>query len=380
MAFNSLKSKLPSGTDTSDWPADITSPYGQAWLAKEKNEAMFNNDTAKNASKMAEDTYNNLQKGAQSNQENAEAMKAKAEAGIQPSIATRNLAEANKYNADAMKARQEGVPNAGNMVAGVDITGVHKLSDVPPRYQGVVSGLSDGTIQINSLPSRTSPTQLGRTDALALAKAINPNYDERIATQTNKTITDYAPQGYAGKQIGSLGAIAEHTQMLRSAQAQLAQGNIPALNSMANSLGASIGNSPKNTYDNMLNVYSEEVGKNFSGNNPTEGGARRYASNLSSNMSPQQAKAAFDTLDTAVVGKLQPFDQAYFNASGKHLTDTNLLTPAAKGLISKAQQGNQQNNQQGQQQMSRTKVNPANNKTYYLHPDGNYYLAPAGGQ
>ena len=122
--MNSLKNQAAgNGIDTTSWPPDISSAYGQAWLAKEQNEALQNNQTAKNASKAAEDFANNKLHLAQAGNQSAEATKNTAEAGVQPSITAKNNADAFKAYQEGLKAKQEaagGVGGAGSLPARTD--------------------------------------------------------------------------------------------------------------------------------------------------------------------------------------------------------------------------------------------------------------------
>ena len=319
LLYNSVKQRAQSaGLDISTWPADIKSPAGQAWVTQQEEEARLNNQTAVAASKRAENAMSELKTKAQIGLIGAQQ-------AVQPSIAAKNLAE-------AAKARGEGggagaAPGGGGAVQTID--------DVPAQYRGMVQKLASGELQLSDLPARTGPGQVPKTQFMSWVSQLYPEWDSRLSAQSKKTVMDYSPSGTSGKAITSLGAIAEHTQILRQAYQAMQNGDIPTLNKLAGSIGAEVGGSAKTTYNTMASVYAGEVDKFMSGNNPTEGGARTWAHNLNYGMSPKQAQGAFDTLDTAVVGKLQPYDQAYFNATKKHLTDTDLLTPAAKGLASR---------------------------------------------
>ena len=124
LTYNNLKNQAAgNGIDTTSWPPDISSAYGQAWLAKEQNEALQNNQTAKNASKAAEDFANNKLHLAQAGNQSAEATKNTAEAGVQPSITAKNNADAFKAYQEGLKAKQEaagGVGGAGSLPARTD--------------------------------------------------------------------------------------------------------------------------------------------------------------------------------------------------------------------------------------------------------------------
>ena len=330
--FGNLKARASqAGADVSTWPTGPDDPNFKPWVAQQGEEARMNANTAQQASKRAEDAYNDLKAKAEAGKDQAQGEEAQAKAGTEPSIR-------NKNNADAFKLYQEGLKTkaeAGNLTAGGTGGVVTRLEDVPAQYQPMVQDLASGKLQISDLPARTGAGQISRNQFISWASQVYPGWDPRLSAQSKKTIMDYAPNGTAGKQITSFGAVAEHTQMLRQAFDQMNNGNIPALNALAGTMGAAVGDSSKTTYNNMAAVYAGEVDKAFSGNNPTEGGAKTWAHNLNYSMSPKQANDAFNVLDTAVTGKLQPIDQAYYNASGKHLSDTNLLTPAAKNLAGK---------------------------------------------
>ena len=327
--FGNLKSRATQmGADTSGWPTGPDDPNFKPWVQQQGEEARMNANTAKEASKRAEDAFNAQKADAEAGKDTAQGLEAQAKAGTEPSIRAKNNADAFKLYQEGLKAKAEA--NMVGQTGGV----VKTMDDVPAQYQPMVQDLASGKLQISDLPARTGTGQISRQQFLSWTTQLFPGWDPRLSAQSKKTIMDFSPNGQSGKQVTSFGAIAEHTQILRQAYDAMNNGSIPALNAMAGTIGAAVGDSPKTTFNNMASVYAGEIDKTFSGNNPTEGGAKTWAHNLNYSMSPKQAKGAFDVLDTAVTGKLQPIDQAYYNASGKHLADTNLLTPAAKNLAS----------------------------------------------
>ena len=330
--FGNLKDRATQmGADTTTWPSGPSDPNFQPWVQQQGEEARMNANTAKEASKRAEDAFNEQKAQAEAGKDTAQGLEAQAKAGTEPSIRNKNNADAFKLYQEGLKAKTE----AANLGIGGTNGIVSKLEDVPAQYQPMVQDLASGKLQISDLPARTGAGQISRNQFLSWTSQVYPGWDPRLSAQSKKTIMDFSPNGQSGKQVTSFGAIAEHTQILRQAYDAMNNGSIPALNAMAGTIGAGVGDSPKTTFNNMASVYAGEIDKTFSGNNPTEGGARTWSHNLNYSMSPKQAKGAFDVLDTAVTGKLQPIDQAYYNASGKHLADTNLLTPAAKNLASR---------------------------------------------
>jgi len=314
-----LKQAKAQGLDVSSLQGtDLSTPEGQVKLDYLNKAAQADAATGTASLAVAKNANDTLKAQAAAQLQGAQVSEVPSKIGL-------NQAEAAKALADAAKAKQESAWLAGS---GSGLP-------VPSQYQGIVDKLASGQLQLSDLPARTGLGQVPKTQLLAWTIGQHPDWNPSMNAQQKKTITDFAPNGTSGKAIASLGAIAEHTQLLRQSYDAMQNGDIPTLNKLAGSLGAEVGGSAKTTYDNMASVYAGEVDKAFSGNNPTEGGAKTWAHNLNYGMSPAQAKGAFDILDNAVVGKMQPFDQAYYNAAGKHLSDTNLLTPAAKGLAGK---------------------------------------------
>jgi hypothetical protein len=150
-----------------------------------------------------------------------------------------------------------------------------------------------------------------------------------------KTVVDYGTQGGAGKSLISLGAIAEHAGMARQAYTAMNNYDTPALNSIANSLGVAVGKNPKTTYNAIATILADENDKFFSGNRSSVEGRAKYEKLYASNASPDQAGGVFDQVEQAVIGRIRGYDQPYFNATHKHLTETGLLPQPAIDLINK---------------------------------------------
>ena len=320
-AFNfMLQQAEKQGLDVSSLKGtDLSTPEGQAKLDYLNKAAQADAATGAANLAVAKNTTDRLKANSEIGLQGAQASEIPSKIGL-------NNAQSAKAYADAAKTKQEAAGQSGSGA----------VSSISPQNQGIVDKLASGDLQLSDLPARTGPGQVPKAQYLAWTIQQHPDWNPSMNAQQKKTILDYAPNGTAGKALTTLGAVAEHTQLLRQSFDAMQNGDIPMLNKLAGSMGAEVGGSAKTTYNNMASVYAGEVDKAFSGNNPTEGGAKTWAHNLNYGMSPAQAKGAFDILDNAVVGKMQPYDQAYYNATkGKHLADTDLLTPAAKGLAGK---------------------------------------------
>jgi len=307
-----------NGTDTSTWPPDVTNEQGQAWLQNRINDARVDAEKSKEVLEDVDKRINDK--------------KADSEIKVQAAQAANQYAEAAKNRAEAAKLQAEtvGAPGTGGVVT--------KLEDVPIQYRGTVDKLLSNEITLTQIPAKTRPGEPTRSQyiswATQIARATGTEFHPQQAIQQQKALADFAPNGTSGKAITSLGAFAEHIQLLRQYQKALAQHDMPTINALQNKISTTFGGAAADAYKTLAHVTAGEADKFMSGNNPTESGAAKWEGTLSLNMSPEQAAAVFGGLTKAIQGKLQPLDQAYNNATNgrKHLVDSNLLTPAAKEL------------------------------------------------
>jgi hypothetical protein len=139
--YNNIKTRAAAaGENVSSWPTSAQDPNFQPWIAQQGEEARTNINTAKEASKRAEDAFNSLKAKAEANRDDGQALEAQAKAETEPTIAALNNAKAqtestvgslnnaktqtessirNKNNAEAFKAYQDGLKAKQEAAGGV---------------------------------------------------------------------------------------------------------------------------------------------------------------------------------------------------------------------------------------------------------------------
>lgn len=209
------------------------------------------------------------------------------------------------------------------------------IEEVPANIRPTVAGIADNSVRPETVSVRPTNGQPSRAQVLNMVKSIYPGWNENLSAQAAKTIVDAAPTGITGKSLIALSTIADHLTLARQAKDALANGDIPALNSIANKLGQASGSDKQVIYQTIAGVLGGEADKLMSGGNPTLAGSREWESRLGFNASPAQSEGALSTLEAATAGKMHSIDQTYHNASNVHIGDTGLISPAAKSLLQK---------------------------------------------
>ena len=261
--------------------------------------------------------------------------------------------------------------NSGKTVASWD--------DIPATQRGALQQVAEGKAVLNDLfpvSPRKGANVMSAAEATNLITQLVPGWNNNLGHQEKKTLVDFAPNGTSGTALTSLNALADHTALIKNAHDALKNGQFQLVNDIANKIGVATGGDAVTTYRNMLQVYAGEADKFMSGNNPTEKGSEQWQKNLSENLSPTQAAGSFNILTHAIGGKLGAIDQSYHNATsnnglnpenGKHLDETGLLTEGAKSMFKPSVPV------ASSPSLPAIKVNPANQKVYYLHSDNKYY-------
>jgi hypothetical protein len=359
--YSNIKGRADQmGEDTSTWPKDPNDPNFKPWVAQQGEEARMNANTAKEASKRAEDAFNDLKARAEAQRDLSQGVEAQAKAGTEPSIRNRN-------NSEAFKAYQEGLKSKSEIIAPTAPSGSYPLNSainpkdaktdpndaalapqnrgidltkVPTEYQGLINSLTKGDLLLSDIPARSakgpSKTQIEQwlTDAA-------PNYSAPQMELQKKALGTFAAKN--GDNINSLNALSEHLQLARYLAPALNNGDVMAWNQLGNSLGQQFGKDNKTNFETLTGVLGGETDKFMSGNNPTQTGSAEWQKRLKSSGSPTQIEGTLQTLEKAVGGKFSGIAQAYRQATGgrRYLTDqdTNFLTPQASALMQKYEPG-----------------------------------------
>jgi len=175
--YQSLKSRAAqAGADVTTWPTGPTDPNFKPWVAQQGEEARMNANTAQEASKRAEDAFNDLKARAEAGKDQAQGQEAQAKAETDQSQARYLGAEAktqpsvrNKNNAEAFRAYQEGLKAQQTPISPLNGT-TEETADVPPKLVAPATSAFEKSTQ--TLAKATS-AQAGLNDFISAAKGGN---------------------------------------------------------------------------------------------------------------------------------------------------------------------------------------------------------------
>lgn len=321
LTYGALKAQAGN---PSDWPADISSPQGQAWLADQQEQARQNAATATTASKRAEDASKAML-------DKAAATGDYAKAAITPSEIGKNNAEAYKAYADAAKAKQEianGMPNSG-------LVGPDYLNTLSPAAQGYLKGVATGQVPIN--------TRTGGPVLQAAHQAF-PDTDISAAQKFSKDLGAVTAGTSGGVQVGANKSL-EHLYTMIAADSGKSSGlglNIgpnwldKAVNSTYNIVASP---NQEAVWNSSHAALVNEMSRAFKGGPPTDSEVVRDVKNLSYSDSPDRKAAVYKNYADLLNGQVNGVENQRRQSYGSADPGTSLLSPKALSVLSKVNGG-----------------------------------------
>lgn len=199
------------------------------------------------------------------------------------------------------------------------------------------AALSDPTA-VAQAAYQIPPPAAGRTTALGKAQwdkilAIDPTYDGTQFAARNKVAQDFSPSGASGKAITSADTALAHLNALSVAGRALDDGDFKALNSIANQFGVQVGQSPKNTYDTIVNMVAPEISKAVIGEAGGEGERQTMAKQFSSDLSTPVREQAIGATAGLLGARVHKQAQAYESQMNKPLA--RQLSPESQAVLSR---------------------------------------------
>lgn len=165
--------------------------------------------------------------------------------------------------------------------------------------------------------------------------AINPNYDGAQFAARNKVQQDFSAAGNSGKLITSADTALAHLATASKAGQALNNSDIPALNSLANAVGAQLGQTPQKTYDTIISMVAPEISKAVIGAAGGESERQQMQKNFGSNASPAQREQAIGAAVGLLSQRVHKQAQAYESSIGRPLDLSKRLSPESQAVIQK---------------------------------------------
>ena len=303
----------------------------------------------------------------------AQAKEAGAKADVAPSEKAKNFGEANKANADAAMAREQAkaINNLGVQISPdfkKDPAVFYKSEDdlrstlaaqnqqLPADFASLYSvGHYDGKLE-SIFPARPynrpgMPIQKSADEATNFIRTfINPAFDQKNYAAVQKMQEEYAstrPTTAGGNNIAYNTAV-HHLGMAYDAAVALQNGNLPAVNGVANYFSQQTGKKVVPNFNAIKAALVGELGKTFKGGPPDIPERADLEKTINAAQSPDQLihSGVLQTYAGLLQGKLQANDSHYFTISGRHpkgLSDDETQNVFQKlGVPLYSQQGAQQ--------------------------------------
>lgn len=169
-----------------------------------------------------------------------------------------------------------------------------------------------------------------RADFLAQQKGQTVGEAGQSYKASAKGKLDFEPAGVSGKTISAINTMTEHLASARRIVEEMNNGNIPAANKLAQTLGFQIGGTRATQFNTLKQFLAGEVAKVATGGHLTQAEIHEAGSKLDSAQTPQQLFKVLDTMREVAAGKLIALDQDHKRLFGKSLSEANRLTPATK--------------------------------------------------
>jgi hypothetical protein len=179
-----------------------------------------------------------------------------------------------------------------------------------------------------ALPYRATPEQ--REAFMKQVRAVNPNFDQSRYAIANKTEQD-AITGRIGTQANALNTMMGHLGVLQQAALDLNNGDVQALNQIANSFGVATGSTPVTTFRTIVHRIGPEIGKAYVAGGGTAAERGVNEEDFADNKSPQQIMEAIGISASLADSKIKALQKQYLDGTGSR-GKLKLLTDESEGI------------------------------------------------
>lgn len=248
----------------------------------------------------------------------------------------------NPYQKDQVLLANTTSPNA-DQSASVAIRGQNMTDTRQRELNGILDGTSGNIENVAqaianhdmAAPSPSAmrtPAAMNRLDSvIARVKQINPDWSAQDFTTSQKALNDFAT-GKNGNSVRSLSVATDHLGTLKDAATALNNGDLPALNKVAQIIAQQTGEPAPTTFDAMKKIVGDEVVKAIVGSGGGVEDRRAAQETLSRAASPQQLSGVVDGYLKLFGGQLGGLRRQY-EVNTKRKDFEKFLSDAAKQQI-----------------------------------------------
>ena len=208
--------------------------------------------------------------------------------------------------------------------------------DVPSNFSALYA-IAHNAADLSTLPTtpRKGVNVMPRDQALSYIRTfINPQYQEGDYSASKKLSGELASTrtGTAGGTLLSAGTAANHLNLLEQAGEALNNGDVQAINKLANVVGVAVGKSPAVTFQAIAEQVNSEVAKVVAGGQPNEAELKQNRDNLNNSQSPEQIRNVIRSYVGLMNGRIGEIDDRSMQYFGRHVKG---ISPTAVQVFNK---------------------------------------------
>lgn len=209
------------------------------------------------------------------------------------------------------------------------------LSTLPSAQQAQVKALADGRMQFPGGAALKSPYW---QQMLSSVSQYDPNFDAVNYNARSATRKDFT-SGKSAQNIKSLNTAIGHLGTLDSQISGTASHSFTPANTAQNFLSSTFGSSGPTQFNQTAGALASELTAVFRGSGGAEADVKRYLSELSSNASLEQKKAAVANITELLASRTAAIGDQYNKGMGKTEDPLTLLDPKAAAVLQRIQGG-----------------------------------------
>jgi hypothetical protein len=230
-----------------------------------------------------------------------------------------------KFNASQAGA----APPAGAAVP--DVAPGQKNNDfiktLPPPVASQVKALAEGRM---AFPQGAALRSDYWQNMLQNVAKYDPSFDAVNYNARSKTRADFT-SGKAAQQVNAINTVIGHLSGLSDAAEALNNSDIPAFNSIANSISKATGSPKVTNFDTIKKAVSDEVTRVWRQSGGSEADIQAAQKNLDASGSPAQLRGAIATYAGLLESKLGSLNEQYRQGMGTDKID--MITPGAQKAL-----------------------------------------------
>lgn len=225
-------------------------------------------------------------------------------------------------------------------VVSTNTSGPSGLSAVqkPKPSQGGGGNTKDSIVdligQYRADPALLSRMMYKHPEILGAVNSKYPDFDQTTYAAKNKLIQGFT-SGPQSKEINAINTVSGHLDELDKAATALNNGDIQGLNSLANKLGAFVGQNPQTTFRTIVHRVGPEITTAYVSGGGGEGERFANAEDFSEKLAPSQIHNNVAETVKLLRSKIGALENQYKQTVGRDDFQQRFITPAAQSSFNK---------------------------------------------